>query len=94
MDPCDKVSRLLKCGKDNSPEAVAGLMKNIENTITVISKKEIRVACEIKNRFFCVFCNSKRYICFLHMEFTRAVAVHIVEFLQLIIFKYILFFAG
>jgi len=35
MDACDKVSRLLKCGKDNSPEAVSGLMKNLENTITV-----------------------------------------------------------
>jgi len=35
MDACDKVSRLLKCGKDNSPEAVAGLMKNLENAITV-----------------------------------------------------------
>jgi len=35
MDACDKASRLLKCGKDNSPDAVAGLMKILENTITV-----------------------------------------------------------
>jgi len=35
MDPCDKVAKLLKCGKDNSPDAVAGLMQNLENAITV-----------------------------------------------------------
>jgi len=35
MDACDKASRLLKCGKDNSPEAVEGLMKQLENSIAV-----------------------------------------------------------
>jgi len=35
MDACDKVSKLLKCGQDNSPEAVSGLMKQLENAITV-----------------------------------------------------------
>jgi len=35
MDACDKVSRLLKCGKDNSPDIVSDLMKNMENAITV-----------------------------------------------------------
>jgi len=36
MDACDKVSRLLKCGKDNSPEIVNGLIKNLENGLSVI----------------------------------------------------------
>jgi hypothetical protein len=35
MDACDKVSKLLQCGKDNSPDAVSGLMNNLEATITV-----------------------------------------------------------
>jgi hypothetical protein len=35
MDPCDKVTKLLQCGKDNSPGAVSGLMNNLENAITV-----------------------------------------------------------
>jgi len=35
MDLCDKVSKMVQCGKDNSPEAVAQLMNNIENTLTV-----------------------------------------------------------
>jgi hypothetical protein len=35
MDACDKVSKLLQCGKDNSPDAVSGLMNNLENSITV-----------------------------------------------------------
>jgi hypothetical protein len=37
MDPCDKASKLLQCGKENSPEAVAGLMNNLENEMTVIN---------------------------------------------------------
>jgi hypothetical protein len=39
MDPCDKASKLLQCGKENSPEAVAGLMSNLENEMTVKWKK-------------------------------------------------------
>jgi len=35
MDACDKVSKMLQCGKENSPDAVASLMNNIENTLTV-----------------------------------------------------------
>jgi len=35
MDACDKVSKLLECGKTNSPEAIVGLMNNLENAITV-----------------------------------------------------------
>jgi hypothetical protein len=35
MDVCDKVATMLQCGKDNSPEAVAGLMENLEQTLTV-----------------------------------------------------------
>jgi hypothetical protein len=35
MDECDKVSSLLQCGKDNSPEAVAGIMDNLENAMMV-----------------------------------------------------------
>jgi hypothetical protein len=30
MDACDKASKLLQCGKEKSPEAVAGLIKNME----------------------------------------------------------------
>jgi hypothetical protein len=36
MDECDKVSSLLECGKDNSPDAVSGLMDNLENAMMVI----------------------------------------------------------
>jgi hypothetical protein len=39
MDACDKVTKLLQCGKDNSPEAVAGIMNNLENAITVRKTK-------------------------------------------------------
>jgi hypothetical protein len=35
MDACDKASKLLKCGQENSPEAVAGLMSKLENEMTV-----------------------------------------------------------
>jgi hypothetical protein len=35
MDACDKVAKLLQCGKENSPEAVSGLMQNLENAMTV-----------------------------------------------------------
>jgi hypothetical protein len=35
MDECDKASQLLQCGKENSPEAVAGLMNNLELLIMV-----------------------------------------------------------
>jgi hypothetical protein len=35
MDACDKASKLLQCGKENSPEAVAGLMKNLEIEMNV-----------------------------------------------------------
>jgi hypothetical protein len=35
MDACDKVSGLVQCGKDNSPELISGLMSNIENSISV-----------------------------------------------------------
>jgi hypothetical protein len=35
MDACDKASKLLQCGKENAPEAVAGLMNNLENAMTV-----------------------------------------------------------
>jgi len=39
MDLCDKVSKLLQCGKENSPDAVAGLMNNLENAMTVSHQK-------------------------------------------------------
>jgi len=35
MDACDKVSQLLKCGRENSPDLLIGLMNNLENAITV-----------------------------------------------------------
>jgi len=35
MDACDKVSQLLKCGRENSPELLIELMNNLENAITV-----------------------------------------------------------
>jgi hypothetical protein len=35
MDACDKAAKLLQCGKENSPEAVSGLMQNLETSITV-----------------------------------------------------------
>jgi hypothetical protein len=36
MDACDKAAQLLQCGKENSPDAVAGLMSNLENEITAV----------------------------------------------------------
>jgi len=36
MDLCAKASKLLKCGEENSPDAVAGLMNNLENALTVL----------------------------------------------------------
>jgi hypothetical protein len=35
MDLCDKVAGLMKCGQENSPEAIQGLMDNLENAMTV-----------------------------------------------------------
>jgi hypothetical protein len=35
MDPCEKVSKLLQCGKENMPDAVAGIMNNVENALDV-----------------------------------------------------------
>jgi hypothetical protein len=35
MDACDKAAQLLKCGKENSPVLLAGVMKNLENAIVV-----------------------------------------------------------
>jgi hypothetical protein len=35
MDACDKAAKLLQCGKENSPDAVSGLMQNLETSITV-----------------------------------------------------------
>jgi hypothetical protein len=39
MDPCDKMAKLLQCGKENSPEAMADLMNTLENAMTVSSHK-------------------------------------------------------
>ena len=36
MDACDKVSQLMKCGKENSPELLTGVMNNLENMIKVL----------------------------------------------------------
>jgi hypothetical protein len=38
MDACDKASQLLKCGKENSPNLLTGMMKNLENAIVVSSE--------------------------------------------------------
>jgi hypothetical protein len=35
MDACDKVSQLMKCGKENSPDLVSAVMTNLENSIKV-----------------------------------------------------------
>jgi hypothetical protein len=35
MDACDKASQLLKCGRENSPELLEGVMKNLEISISV-----------------------------------------------------------
>jgi len=35
MDLCDKVAGLMKCGQENSPEAIQGLMENLEISMTV-----------------------------------------------------------
>jgi hypothetical protein len=35
MDVCDKASELLKCGRENSPTLLVGMMKNVENSIAV-----------------------------------------------------------
>jgi hypothetical protein len=33
MDICDRVSKLMECGNDNSPVAVNGIMKNLQNSM-------------------------------------------------------------
>jgi hypothetical protein len=35
MDLCDKVTQLLKCGNENSPDLVAAVMNSLENQIRV-----------------------------------------------------------
>jgi hypothetical protein len=38
MDECDKAAKLLQCGQENSPEAVTGLIKNLELEMNVMAK--------------------------------------------------------
>ncbi|XP_059491113.1 uncharacterized protein LOC132205819 [Neocloeon triangulifer] len=33
MDECDKISRMIKCGRDNSPDVVQSLISSLENSI-------------------------------------------------------------
>lgn len=35
MDACDKAAKLIECGNENSPEALAGLVDNMENAFAV-----------------------------------------------------------
>jgi hypothetical protein len=38
MDACDKVTELMKCGRENAPELLTAVMANLENSIQVIAK--------------------------------------------------------
>jgi hypothetical protein len=37
MDVCDKAAKLIECGNENSPEALAGLVDNMENAFAVLN---------------------------------------------------------
>jgi hypothetical protein len=43
MDACDKVTELMKCGRENAPELLTAVMSNLENSIQVIAKAGVWV---------------------------------------------------